>query len=75
VAIKRARVGGYVQESTEARLEQIHARVARGDIIGLMHSDDVYAHARVLERIAGVGGLGTLAWKNLSKLSQFWRHE
>ncbi|WPL19439.1 hypothetical protein Thiowin_04564 [Thiorhodovibrio winogradskyi] len=22
-----------------------------------------------------VGGLGTLAWKNLSKLSQFWRHE
>lgn len=71
---------------------------ARGQVIGVLHADDVYADAEVLvrmrvggasNRLLGhivrkswddypalrtnrIGGVGAFAWKNVSKLPQFW---
>lgn len=56
---------------------------ARGEVIGLMHSDDFFAHDKVLERVAEIfqdrdidgvyGDLDYVAAQNTRKVIRHWR--
>ncbi len=59
--------------------------LASGEVIGFLHADDLYAHRRVLETVAGTMETGTLdacyadlAYvdpKDLNRITRFWKSE
>jgi glycosyltransferase involved in cell wall biosynthesis len=58
-------------------------KLATGDVVGILHADDVYAHESVLERVAGTlrkknvdscyGDLVYVDPSNLQKAVRFWK--
>ena len=98
---RRAQLAMLVSEPDGGIYFGLNKGIARatGEVVGLLHADDVYADTQVLVRMRvggvsnrsvrtvlrkswedyralranGVGGVGALAWKNLSKLPQFIR--